>query len=199
MKKIFIVCLLACIGLSGSAQIIKSTTSERTMTKKTVNNDSWHHSGLFVNTGIGVLSGDVESDLGWEFGWGYRWHIASGFSWEVFRIGFNTGVSHFKDTFDLRFTTGFRYDTERFNFLGDRSMFANVCFGYGTLPLCEYDGCDIEGGFQYEIGLGIKLNRRTSLSLFWQGDSNKLSYWKWEGSDSYSWGLFGAKIEYQFR
>lgn len=204
MKKILLACLIAGTSLCGSAQIIRSTSSERTLKVKTEEPvvKSWNHSGLFLNTGIGVLTGDADTDFAWEFGWGYRWHITSGISWEVFRLGFDTGVSHFKDMFNLRFTTGVRYDTPRFDFLKGKSLYANFNLGYGIRPMAD----ESEGGFVYEIGAGIKLNRKCSVGLFYQGnkDSYEYSYyiprygWEYEDVDL-NWGMFGIKIEYQFR
>lgn len=206
MKKLLIACMVACTALTSSAQIIRSTTSERTIAVKPDAPvvKSWNHSGLFVNTGIGVLCGsDIDSDFAWEFGWGYRWHIASGVSWEVLRLGFNTGVSHFEDMFDLRITTGLRYDTPRFDFLNQRSLFVNFCFGYGGRVAAD----DSDGGFVYEIGAGIKLTRKCSLSLIWQGNTDSWEVYypgsrytssHYETYDT-NWGMFGVKIEWQFR
>lgn len=203
MKKFLIACMIACTALSGSAQIIRSTTSERTIKVKPEAPKvlSWNHSGCFVNTGIGLLAGDAPSDFAWELGWGYRWHIGSGVSWEVFRFGFNTGVSHFKDLFDLRITTGLRYDSPRIAGLGERSIYANFCFGYGGRvsppdEICSY------GGFVYEIGLGVKLTRKCSLGLIWQGNNDNFDVDLPMGgyvSGDASWGMFGVKIEWQFR
>ena len=94
MKKIILVAICAIMSLGASAQIIRSTTSERTIIKKETPKkvESWNHSGFFFDTGIGVVAGDLDPDFGWEFGMGYRWHIASGISWEIARLGYNTGV-----------------------------------------------------------------------------------------------------------
>ncbi len=201
MKKILLACLIAGTSLCGSAQIIRSTSSERTIAVKAEEPaiKSWNHSGLFINTGIGVLTGDADTDFAWEFGWGYRWHITSGISWEIFRLGFNVGVSNFTDTWDLRFTTGVRYDTPRFDFLKGRSLYAHFNLGYGGRPLAdESDG----GGFVWEIGAGIKLNRKCSVGLFYQADKDSYEYYvPYYGYDdvNFNWGMFGVKIEYQFR
>lgn len=202
MKKFMMACLIACTALGASAQIIRSTTSEHTLVAKPQPTEkSWNHSGLFVNTGIGVLTGDADTDFAWEVGWGYRWHIGAGISWEVFRLGFNTGVSHFKETINMRFTTGIRYDTPRFDFLRNRSLFANFCLGYGGRPGAENAG---RGGFAWELGAGLKFTRNCSVSLFYQGNSDKDieiyigNYYGYENFD-FNWGMVGLKFEYQFR
>ncbi len=151
--------------------------------------ESWNHSGWFFETGVGVMTGDVDTDFGWELGTGYRWHIAGGFSWEVFRIGFNTGVSYFTELIDLRFTTGFRYDTPRLDFLKGRALYANFVLGYGYVPYYEL------GGFVYEIGVGAKLTRNISLGLNWQGNAME---WDFDWDESSKWGIFGVKLEYLF-
>lgn len=200
MKKLLMACLVACTAFGTSAQIIRSTTSEQTLvTKQTVPTEkSWNHSGLFINTGVGVLTGDADTDFAWELGWGYRWHVASGISWEVFRLGFNAGVSDFKETLNLRITTGLRYDTPRFDFLGNRSLFANFCLGYGGRPAAEYTG---SGGFAWELGVGFKFNRKCSVSLIYQANSdNDIDIDDYYGYEyDLSWGMVGFKFEYQFR
>lgn len=196
MKKFLIAAICGVLSLGASAQIIRSTSSERTVTVKqeAPKVESWNHSGWFFDTGIGVLVGDVDTDFAWEFGMGYRWHISSGFSWEILRMGFNTGVSNFTDIFDLRFTTGLRYDTPRFDFLKGRSLYADFVCGYGLVPEFE------EGGFVYEIGLGAKLTRNFSLGLVWQGNTMSWEYYDWGYyyDVSSKWGMFGVKVEYLF-
>lgn len=196
MKKFFLGCLIICTSFVSNAQKLETITSERTFTMEAPKAPSWNHSGFFLNTGIGVLAGDdVDTDFGWEFGWGYRWHIASGVSWEVARLGFNVGVSNFKEMFDLRLTTGIRYDTPRFEALKGKSAYANFCFGYGFLM----DSGE-HGGFAYEIGAGIKLSRKCSVGLFWQGDAERFDGYDWyDDTWTANWGVFGVKIEWQFR
>lgn len=194
MKKLLIAAICGVLSLGASAQIIRSTSSERIVTVKKETqkpvSESWNHSGWFFNTGIGVLAGDLDTDFAWEVGTGYRLHIASGISWEVFRFGFNTGVSNFADILDMRFTTGIRYDTPRIKVLGNRPIYANFVCGYGFVPELE------EGGFVYEIGLGAKLSKHCSLGLIWQGNN---ATWEDDWYEySADWGMFGAKIEYQF-
>ena len=201
MKKIFLAALAGVTAMAASGQIIRSDASERTFAPVKPAAPvvkSWNHSGLFVNTGIGLLTGDADADFAWEAGWGYRWHIAAGVSWEVFRIGMNVGVSNFSETFDLRFTSGLRYDTPRFGFIGDRSFYATFCLGYGGLIGADAGG---DGGFVYEVGAGIKLTRKCSVGLFYQGDREDSYYYDYRsGSDcDLKWGMLGVKIEYQFR
>lgn len=196
MKRIILATLAVFATLCGSAQIIRSTTSEQTLVRQEVKEKSWNHSGLLVETGIGLLSGDADSDFAWEFGWGYRWHISSGFSWEVFKLGFNVAPASFKETWDLGVTTGLRYDSPRIASLGDRSVFGNFSFGYGGTVLQDSS----EGGFKYEVGVGVKMTRNLSLSLFYQGNNDSYDYsdygdYSWDAS----WGMFGLKIEWQFR
>lgn len=197
MKKLLIAATLVLTSLSGYAQIIRSTTSEVSLAPKPVAEKTWNHSGFLVETGIGLLTGDADTDFAWEVGWGYRWHIIEGFSWEIFKIGFNAGVSHFSDTFCLRFTTGLRYDTPRFDFLKDRSMYVNFNAGYGVRT-SDYAG---DGGFAWELGAGVKLTRKCSVGLFYQADSDKYTYsdYGYDDSVTANWGMVGVRIEYQFR
>lgn len=200
MKRIILATLAVFATLCGSAQIIRSTTSEQTLVRQEVKEKSWNHSGLLVETGIGLLSGDADSDFAWEFGWGYCWHISSGFSWEVFKATFNVAPASFKETWDLGVTTGLRYDSPRIASLGDRSVFGNFSFGYGGTFLNELDDADVCAGLKYEVGVGVKMTRNLSLSLFYQGDN--VSYEFYNHNDytvDASWGMFGLKIEWQFR
>lgn len=197
MKKIILVAICAIMSLGASAQIIKSETSERTIVKvetpKKV--ESWNHSGFFFNTGIGVITGDCDTDFGWEFGMGYRWHIASGISWEILRLGFNTGVSNFEELINIRLTTGIRYDSPRLDFMKGKSLYATFVCGGGVNP--EYEST----GFVYEVGAGVKLTRNCSVGLFWHGNPT-LEEWEYDdyGYDygDANYGMFGAKIEWLF-
>lgn len=202
MKKLFFLLIVSIIAFNAPAQIIRSTTSEvkKVHIEKPKPEKSWNHSGLFIDAGIGVLTGDF-SDFGIRVDWGYRWHIAGGFSWEVFRLEYCAGVSDFKTTSEINATTGFRYDSMRIPALANKSLYASINLGYGGLLSGEEDYYDItSGGFTYDIGIGIKLNRKTSVGLFYQGLKNKAETWSspyWEFD--INWGMVGAKIEYQFR
>lgn len=197
MKKIIIATFMAFISLGMSAQIIRSTTNERTVKIETPTND-WNHSGFFVNAGPGFLTGDADSEFAVEAGWGYRWHISNGISWEVLRLGMDAAVSDFTETMNLRLTTGVRYDSPRIQALGNRSLYGGVFLGYGNRVASDYSG---DGGFAYEIGAGVKLTRRLSLGLFYQGNSDKDCEFDYGGGGygDLKWGMFGVKIEYQFR
>ncbi len=187
MKKLLIAAICGVLSLGASAQIIRSTSSERIVTVKESPkpvNESWNHSGFFFNTGIGIMNDYWDETVaGWEFGLGYRWHISSGFSWEVIKLGFSTGLDYFEGI-SARFTTGFRYDTPRIEALGKRPIYASV--GLGANVLAD-EGI---GGLAYEIGAGMKITRGFSVGLFWQG-ATLTDYYNTSG-------MFGIKAEYLF-
>lgn len=189
MKKFFLIAIMGLLTMSASAQIIRSTTSEVSLAAKEKPSD-WNHSGMIYDVALGFMSGDVEdAGLGLGLGLGYRWHIANGVSWEVLRLDANTGTSHFTELLYVRATTGIRYDSNRIQALGGRSLFANFNAGYGLMT----DYTDFKG-FAYEIGAGIKLTRNTSISIIYQSNGVKYSDWDY----SANWGLVGLKAEYQF-
>lgn len=207
MKKIILAVICVIVSLSAVADdrngIQRSYSEESFFIPTPKPERSWHHSGLFFNAGVGVLAGGEYCDpgLGYEIGWGYRWHIGAGVSWEVFRLGANMDLLNFVNTCNFRLTTGVRYDTPRFDFMKKMSMYANFVCGAGYVPEQE------QGGFVYEIGAGVKLMRRFSVGLVWQNNP-KIKYYytdydfdnEWRELDvPLNWGMFGVKIEYQFR
>ncbi len=147
-----------------------------------------NHSGLFLNPTVGLQTGDVEDDFGLSLQLGYRWHIGSGFNWNVLSVGANTGVSNFTDMLDLRFLSGVRYNSPEI--LAGKSLYADVAFGYNYLTEME------EGGFAYEVGVGVNLNRSVSLGLVWEG--SKVSYEDGWYDFSAKWGIVGIRLGLNF-
>lgn len=207
MKKIIVLALVAVASITASAQMVRSTTEEKWFTpteqpKPVVK--SWNHSGCFVNTGIGgsFNSHDFDhlSGFGWELGWGYRWHIGYGVSWEVFKLGINVVNFDFSDALTASITTGIRYDSPRIAALGNRSIYGNFNIGYGILS-----DEDSDGGCAYEVGVGFKLTRKLSLGLVYQSYNcdyriEKYGYgWSWHRDVTLNHGMFGVKVEWQFR
>jgi hypothetical protein len=190
MKKLFAIIAVALCVVTASAQ----RASDMGIFSNNEYED-WNHSAVFVETALGATTGDIgDTDLGWSLGIGYRWHITSGFCWDILKLAANAEPSNFEDTVDCRLLSGFRYNSPRV--LVGKSLYANVAFGYHFL-----DG-DIDGrhGFAYELGAGINLTRHLSLGINWEASSYNTTYkvGKKETSDKISWGIVGLKLGCQF-
>ncbi len=186
MKKILTTLLLFCCILTLNAQ----RAGEASIWN---DNSDINHSGFFLNPTLGVMVGDVDTDFGIDITVGYRWHIASGFSWDILKIGANTGVSNFADLMTLRFLSGIRYNSPEI--IADKSLYADFSLGYCLLT--DDTECN---GFAYEIGAGINLTRTFSLGIVWEGNNPKYS---WEDSyykytTKFNYGTFGVRLGLNF-
>lgn len=128
-----------------------------------------NHSGIFLNPTVGLLTGDLDEDLGVDLTLGYRFHIVNGFSWDIAKIGFSTGVSDAQGRLTMRFLSGLRYNSPAM--FGGKSLYADCAFGYSFLT----DETDF-GGFAYEVGAGINLSRKVSLGIVWEGNNPRYSW-----------------------
>jgi opacity protein-like surface antigen len=190
MKKLFAIIAVALCVVTASAQ----RASDMGIFSNNEYED-WNHSAVFVETAIGAIVGDVDTDFGWNVGLGYRWHISYGFCWDVLKLGINTIPSNFsKETLDWRVLSGFRYNSPRF--IAGKSLYANVAFGYHILD----GGKDGKHGLAYEIGAGINLTRHLSLGISWDASSynSTYTYKKNSYSENISWGIVGLKLGCQF-
>lgn len=178
---------------------------------------SWNHSGITAKVGIGgftVSEDGFDGKAAYDIDLGYRWHIWKGISWQIFKVGFNSSFED-RHNMTLRFTSGVRYDTPRFGWMKNRSFFVNCDLGYGFCPKVwkPSDNWDVDanGGFTYEIGAGVKLSRKLSVGVFYQhmNDTRDETYSYYNSYNHHwyydhyydrhvKWGVFGAKLEYQF-
>lgn len=156
---------------------------------------SWHgnsdinHNGIFTDVTAGVLTGDLDTDFGLGLKLGYRWHVSDGISWDIASIGLSTGVSDFSEALNLRFLTGFRYNTPE-DLVG-KSLYVNFGLGY----CLSTDDTDF-GGFAYEVGAGVNLTRTLSLGLVWEGSNWSYEYENWKISGKF--GIIGLKLGLNF-
>lgn len=128
-----------------------------------------NHSGIFLNPTIGLLTGDLDKDLGIDLTVGYRFHIVNGFNWDIAKIGISTGVSDAQGNLTLRFLSGLRYNSPAM--FGGKSLYADCAFGYSFMT----EEPDL-GGFAYEVGAGINLSRKVSLGIVWEGNNPRYSW-----------------------
>lgn len=186
MKKFLVVFTLLLGAVSMSAQRAGEVSMWSNETSEI------NHSGMFVNPAIGLQTGDCDDDFAVSLQLGYRWHIASGFNWNIFEAGANTGVSNFTDMLDLRFLSGFRYNSPEI--VAGRSLYVDVAFGYNYLTKIK------EGGFAYEVGAGVNLNRLVSLGLVWEGStaSYSVGYGRYSADVDAKWGTVGIRLGLNF-
>lgn len=179
MKKIFVIFALIFSVMTAKAQL----ASEASIWSEGASDIN--HSGVFVNPAIGLQCGDVEDDFGIAVNLGYRWHIGSGFNWDVISFGVNTGVSNFTEMLDMRFLSGFRYNTPEI--LAGKSLYLNCAFGYHFLT----DNTDISG-FAWEVGGGVNITRKISLGIVYEASKYSDDYW------SAKWGIVGLRLGLNF-
>lgn len=148
-----------------------------------------NHSGFVTDITAGVLTGDMDTDFALGVKLGYRWHIYNGLNWDIVSVGASTGVSNFAEAMNLRFLTGFRYNTP-VDLIG-KSLYVNFGLGY-CLSTDDTDW----GGFAYEVGAGVNLNRLISLGIVWEGSNWSASYDGWDFSAKF--GIIGVKLGLNF-
>ncbi len=158
------------------------------------NNDSEvNHSGFFLNPTIGVMTGDVDTDFGIDLTVGYRLNLVDGLSWDILKVGANTGVSNFSDLMTLRFLSGFRYNSPEI--VADKSLYADFSLGYCLMT----EDTDLHG-FAYEVGAGVNLTSNLSLGIVWEGNNPRYSYedGRYEYTFKYSFGTIGLRLGLNF-
>lgn len=191
MKKLFVAFALICSAFAVSAQRAGDATA---WNDKQADDSEFNHSGIFLNPGIGVVTGDCDTGFGFSFNMGYRWHIASGFSWDIVKVGINTDVINFTDMLDARFMSGFRYNTPVL--FSDKGLYVDFAVGYQFMTRDT-----ALGGVAYEVGAGFNLTRTVSLGLVWEGSSVSdefyTPYYGWSDV-KYSWGMFGVRLGLNF-
>jgi len=193
MKKLLIAIAMICSVMSVSAQRAGDATS---WNDKSVVEGDFNHSGFFLNPTIGVTAGDVDTGFGVGLGLGYRWHIGSGFNWDIVKADAITDVSNFTDALTVRFQTGVRYNSPVL--FSDKGLYADFGIGY------QFNTNDTDmSGVAYEIGIGLNMTRTISLGLVWEGNSSSYEYYvpgRYGGTydvDSH-WGMFGVRLGLNF-
>ncbi|MEZ3589791.1 MAG: outer membrane beta-barrel protein [Muribaculaceae bacterium] len=177
MKRIFLI-----IAIVAAAFGVKSHAQE-----------NWSHSGIFAEAGLGVACGDIDTDLGFSVGVGYRYHFGNGFNWDVVKVSYYNcfTTTACKEGSSMRFLTGFRYNSEPI--LAGKPLYGTFSAGY---QLNVYD-TDAWKGFAYEIGAGVMVTPNVSLGLMWEGNVAHYNL-GWLGSVNENFGTFGIKAAFQF-
>ncbi len=183
MRKLLIIMAVMASAIPASAQ--RASDSDM----RWANSSDINHSGFVTDITAGVLTGDLDTDFALGVKLGYRWNIYDGLSWDVVSIGASTGVSNFVEAMNLRFLTGFRYNTP-VDLIG-KSLYANFGLGY-----CLSTDDTEWGGFAYEVGAGVNLTRKVSLGIVWEGStwSAEDDYWKYTGK----FGVIGLRLGLNF-
>ncbi|MDE6453095.1 MAG: hypothetical protein K2L27_02705 [Muribaculaceae bacterium] len=182
MKKI----LIAFVMLFGAFAANAQRAGEATMWS---DDSDFNHSGFFFNPTVGVMTGDCDTGFGLDLTAGYRWHISSGFNWDILKVGMNTDVANFGEMLSLRFLSGFRYNSPAL--FADKGLYVDFGLGYQVFT----DETDLSG-FAYEVGAGVNLTRLISLGLVWEGNTSSVD--TYYGSYNLSWGTFGVRLGLNF-
>jgi len=185
MRKLFIIMAVIASALTVSAQ--RASDSDM----RWANSSDINHSGFVTDITAGVLTGDLDTDFALGVKLGYRWNIYDGLSWDIVSIGASTGVSNFAEAMNLRFLSGFRYNTP-VDLIG-KSLYVNFGLGY-CLSTDETDF----GGFAYEVGAGVNFTRTLSFGIVWEGSNwsyeSEYDYWKISGK----FGTIGLRLGLNF-
>lgn len=180
----------------------------------------WARSGITINAGLGGFVGpDGDDHFAIDFAIGYRKHFGKGFSWQILKLGFNAypGDGNFSEDngfrdMTFRITTGARYDSPRFSWLKNRSIYVSGDLGYCIARPTKFRGYDHEGGFTFEAGAGVKLSKVLSVGAFYQRMNAEYTavkeIYSYHNGHRYSytenidrkpnWGMVGARLEIQF-
>lgn len=177
------------LGLALMASVFTVTAQRAGEASFSASDNDFNHSGFVINTGVGVMAGDCETGLGYSVDLGYRWHIYNGFCWDIIKVGAQTDLLHFTDMLDVRFLSGFRYNSAPL--FSDKGLYANFALGYQFMT----EDTDL-GGLAYEVGVGFNLTRTTSIGLVWEGSNAKVDgYW---ADYTFNWGMFGIRLGLNF-
>ena len=187
MKKVIslLAIVLAAVSFSASAQ----RAGELNMSS----NDDWNRSGVFAEIGLGAACGDIDTDLGFSVGLGYRYHFGNGLFWDIIKVAYyNPSTTEaFEEGSSMRFLTGVRYNSAPL--LAGKPIYANFAAGY---QLNVYD-TDYWKGFAYEFGVGVQCSRSVSVGIMWEGNVCHYSFGNW-GSENANMGIVGLKLGIQF-
>lgn len=191
MKKILLAALIGLFSLTGSAQIVSSTSRNITTTTTVVKKEKKTYFGIDVNLGKMAtkvdLFGESEKVSDGAFGLGIHWerHYNPYLAWDVFSAMWDAPFDSPSDFDRLAFKTGIRAFTPKF--FRNMRGYANLDLGY-SLNLLQtysvnynsyYDYYDIEEedmeafhGFALEFGFGLRLTDHVGVGYALDWDSN---------------------------
>lgn len=185
MKKILLAALIGLFSLTGSAQIVSSTSRNITTTTTVVKKEKKTHFGIDVNLGKMAtkvdLFGESEKVSDGAFGLGIHWerHYNPYLAWDVFSAMWDAPFDSPSDFDRLAFKTGIRAFTPKF--FRNMRGYANLDLGYSLNFLQSYvvssyniyeDGMEASHAFALEFGFGLRLTDHVGVGYALDWDSN---------------------------
>ena len=185
MKKILLAALIGLFSLTGSAQIVSSTSRNITTTTTVVKKEKKTHFGIDVNLGKMAtkvdLFGESEKVSDGAFGLGIHWerHYNPYLAWDVFSAMWDAPFDSPSDFDRLAFKTGIRAFTPKF--FRNMRGYANLDLGYSLNFLQSYvvssyniyeDGLEASHAFALEFGFGLRLTDHVGVGYALDWDSN---------------------------
>lgn len=185
MKKILLAALIALFSLTGSAQIVSSTSRNITTTTTVVPKEKKTYFGIDVNLGKMATKvdfyGESEKVSNGAFGLGFHWerHYNPYLAWDVFSVMWDAPFDSPSDFDRLAFKTGIRAFTPKF--FRNMRGYANLDLGYSLNFLQSYvvssyniyeDGMEASHAFALEFGFGLRLTDHVGVGYALDWDSN---------------------------
>ena len=185
MKKILLAALIGLFSLTGSAQIVSSTSRNITTTTTVVKKEKKTHFGIDVNLGKMATKvdfyGESEKVSDGAFGLGIHWerHYNPYLAWDVFSAMWDAPFDSPSDFDRLAFKTGIRAFTPKF--FRNMRGYANLDLGYSLNFLQSYvvssyniyeDGMEASHAFALEFGFGLRLTDHVGVGYALDWDSN---------------------------
>ena len=188
MKKILLAALIGLFSLTGSAQIVSSTSRNITTTTTVVPKEKKTYFGIDVNLGKMATKvdfyGESEKVSNGAFGLGFHWerHYNPYLAWDVFSVMWDAPFDSPSDFDRLAFKTGIRAFTPKF--FRNMRGYANLDLGYSLNFLQSYvvssyniyeDGMEASHAFALEFGFGLRLTDHVGVGYALDWDSNTKS------------------------
>lgn len=185
MKKILLAALIGLFSLTGSAQIVSSTSRNITTTTTVVPKEKKTYFGIDVNLGKMATKvdfyGESEKVSNGAFGLGFHWerHYNPYLAWDVFSVMWDAPFDSPSDFDRLAFKTGIRAFTPKF--FRNMRGYANLDLGYSLNFLQSYvvssyniyeDGMEASHAFALEFGFGLRLTDHVGVGYALDWDSN---------------------------
>lgn len=185
MKKILLAALIGLFSLTGSAQIVSSTSRNITTTTTVVPKEKKTYFGIDVNLGKMATKvdfyGESEKVSNGAFGLGFHWerHYNPYLAWDVFSVMWDAPFDSPSDFDRLAFKTGVRAFTPKF--FRNMRGYANLDLGYSLNFLQSYvvssyniyeDGMEASHAFALEFGFGLRLTDHVGVGYALDWDSN---------------------------
>ena len=185
MKKILLAALIGLFSLTGSAQIVSSTSRNITTTTTVVPKEKKTYFGIDVNLGKMATKvdfyGESEKVSDGAFGLGFHWerHYNPYLAWDVFSVMWDAPFDSPSDFDRLAFKTGIRAFTPKF--FRNMRGYANLDLGYSLNFLQSYvvssyniyeDGMEASHAFALEFGFGLRLTDHVGVGYALDWDSN---------------------------